>query len=183
MTTGAYGPRDVQKRIGKPPDPCLMAAMQAVMPHGCSVIDLGAGTGRYVRALRELSYDALGVDGGEGVEQASGGLVLHADLTADTLPRYCSYREWAICIEVGEHVPEALLRQFLNAICSAEVRHYLVSWALPGQRGRNHVSCHTPEWVACEFGRRGWRVHEEMTATARKASEQSGFAKKLLIFY
>lgn len=182
MSTGAFSRRDVGRRVAKPPDPCLMRALLAVIPVGSSVVDLGAGTGRYVRALREAGYQCWGVDGGEGVEQASGGVVLHYDLTGGNSWWQSVRVDWAICIEVGEHVPEPLLGRFLDNVCSVPTGGFVCSWATIGQRGRNHVSCRSPEWVALEFCRRGWLFDGTATDVARQASLPSGFSRKLLVF-
>lgn len=181
INTGAFSARDVKRRIGKPADPCLMRALTAVIPPGSSVVDLGAGTGRYVRALAEAGYKTLGIDAGIGVHVASDRLVIEADLTDRR--SVVGYRaDWAICIEVGEHVPEPLLIRFLDTVCSVSAGGFICSWATPDQRGRNHVSCRDPSWVVEQFSARGWRLDKSATDAARDASRPSGFARKLLVF-
>ena len=176
-------------------DARLLEAIKAVLPRGCSVIDLGAGVGRTVQALRDAGWPHTdGVDGIPGISALSMGLVAELDLTG----RYVWYRAYAdapdakqeeigwrpdaaICIEVGEHIPEDKQEWFLNNLADSARSYLIVSYALPGQRGRDHVQCRSPEWVANQLGIRGWSLSEDITILARSIAGK-GWDKKLLVF-
>lgn len=176
-------------------DPKLLAAIKYVLPPGCSVIDLGAGIGKTVLALREAGWEHTeGVDGIPGIDKLSNGLVLELDLTG----RYVWHRLYAdapdakqedigwrpgvaICIEVGEHIPADKQEWFLNNLADAARELLIVSYAVPGQRGRDHVSCRSPEWVANQLGKRSWELSEDITIMARSIAGK-GWDKKLLVF-
>lgn len=189
--SGAFSAEFAAKKRWKL-DENLLKAIKAVLPsRDCSVIDLGAGIGVTVKALREAGWTHVeGVDGIPGIKELSGGVVTKLDLTEPYLwTRTYGTREniygWrpdvAICIEVGEHILEAKQEQFLNNLADAASQMLVVSYAVPGQRGRDHVCCRSPEWVANQLGRRGWLMDEELTMRARDIAGK-GWDKKLLIF-
>ena len=160
-------------------DPRLLTALLGTLPRGATVVDCGAGGGRYVAALREYQYRAVGVDGTLDVAMRSGGLVLWVDLSVPC--RWDPPADWGICIEVGEHVPAERAGVFIDNVAAAATDGLIVSWAVPGQRGRNHVNCRPPDWVAAEFAARGWVVDTVMTPIARSLAGR-GWHRKLLIF-
>lgn len=178
---GAFDARHAQRKQWKV-DPGLMRALSELLPPQeprLRVVDIGAGAGHYVHALREMGHHAAGVDGTAGVETLSGGLVLQYDLT-----RRIHWRppaDWAMCIEVGEHIPAELSPQFLDNLARAATQGLIVSWATPGQRGRGHVHCQPPEWVVAQLERRGWRESRAATKLARDMA-QGGWRRKLLVF-
>lgn len=150
-----------------------------------SVNDLGAGTGLYVKRLREWGYKAMGYDSIPGIWELSWGLVKELDLTAvgdggnGPFPSLAS-----LCIEVGEHIPERESQRLLNCISITTVKCAIISWAVLGQRGRGHINCHTPEWVVCQMAKwgRDWTFDEERTVRARKICDRE-YSHKLLVFH
>ncbi len=144
----------------------------ASVPKEKTIIDLGAGLGHHVRALRELGCDARGVDGTRNVEEQSEGLIKHVDLTRDCSRLYNTV-DWGLFLEVGEHVPQELEGKLLDEVCRIPREGLIVSWAGIGQAGLGHVNCRTPAYVAGEFTRRGWRVDDESTHRARELSPRS----------
>jgi hypothetical protein len=161
-------------------DPDLWRALLAVLPDETTrIVDLGAGIGRYVQALAEQGHFAAGVDGTPGITSLSGGRVLEYDLTK--LIRWNPPAQWALCIEVGEHIPPAHEDIFLDNLATAATAGLIVSWAPPGQRGRDHVNCQTPTWVRQRLATRGWELDAERTALAQQTAG-GGWAKKLQVF-
>lgn len=154
---------------------------------GDKVLDVGAGVGEYVKWLRSESRPAWGVDGIESIEEISHGVVSQVDLTVpgvcDKLNEFAGDGyQLAMCIEVGEHIPSSLLRDFVTNLGRVKAQNLLVSWAVPGQRGRDHVSCRTPEWVANALGQCNWTLDEFQTRELRRIAG-SGWDHKLLLFY
>ena len=170
-------------------DKGLLRAICEVIPQSTlgvrtSVVDLGAGAGRYVERLCEAGYRCRGVDATPGIEEISGGLVRQYDLTGTSLQdiRHAPHTfDWAISIEVGEHIPLHLERNYFRHCSMAAEEGLIVSWAVPGQRGRNHINCRTPEYVASCFGAMGWIIDEKNTAKARETAGK-GWNHKLLVF-
>lgn len=165
----------------------LLEAIKGVLPpRNCPVIDLGAGIGRTVQALRDAGWDHVeGVDGIEGIRKLSAGLVSEHDLTEPHLwtRLYDRFRpDAAICIECAEHVPQELQDRLWDNIADATcVRGLLiVSVATPGQRGRDHIACQMPEMVASRLGQRGHELDEPLTQKARLIAGK-GWDRKLIV--
>lgn len=173
-------------------DEGLCRAIEAVIPKGASVNELGAGIGRYVEWMRENGWPrTYGYDGIKNVETLSQGLVENFDLAGDFIQEtrgtavlqsgYLQERDWSISVEVGEHIPEDLQWNFIERLAASAKYGVIVSYAIPGQRGHDHIFCRMPEWVACELGQRGWNLDQDRTLSARQAAGK-GWDKKLLVF-
>jgi len=138
-------------------DTSLVDALLGILPAGCSVIDIGAGTGRYVEALRLQGFLAGGIDGTPEINSLSNGLVFWADLTnADTCRPFVRCADWGIFLEVGEHVPQEYEKALLDNVSSMPRVGLIASWAQPGQRGSGHVNNRPREYVTTQFENRGW---------------------------
>lgn len=184
--TGAFSEKFARSRHWKM-DPWLQQAISMAVQH-CEpkyVLDIGAGAGEYVRWIREqFNIGTMGFDGTQNIEEISGGDVRQSDFTepgVGSLARVVfgshSAKCMVMCIEVGEHIPPLFLQVFLDNIAAAG-DELLVSWATEGQRGRDHVSCRSPEWVAWEFNQRGFSVDHKLTADMRTVGH--GWDRKLL---
>ena len=183
---GSFSPRESRKSGRSKPNQGIVDALAAVLEPGCTVMDCGAGEGHYVKWLRGNGHNAVGVDGTEGISEATGGLVDHLDLTQpESFSAGEIQADAAICIEVGEHIPKKLESVFLDNVANSAMHQLFISWALPDQPGRGHVNCRTTEWVTSEIVKRGWELDEEKTLKARLTVGGGGaFAakKKLLVF-
>jgi len=190
---GSFSTAFAQKKHWKLDEKLMDAIKEVLVPApDSSVIDLGAGIGLCVEALQVAGWKHVcGVDGIEGIVEISNGLIARLDLTEPRLwtRKYfgsgmvAGWRpDAAICIEVGEHIPPEKQKAFLDNLADAALYQLIVSYAVPGQRGRDHVSCHTPEWVASQLASRdrGWIVHEGRTKIARDIAGK-GWDKKLLV--
>jgi hypothetical protein len=180
MPNGIFTERFARRRTWKLNEQ-LMDAMDSVIPAGLSVADIGAGAGMYVAEFRRRGRPAIGYDGIPNVGDISEGRVREVDLARyQALESYLT-AHWSICIEVGEHIPSSLQEIFLDNLCSSAKLGLIISWALPGQRGKAHINCRMPEWVACEVGRRDWELDEERTRQLREVMTR-GWARKLMVF-
>lgn len=118
------------------------AALREEFPEVNSTLDVGAGTGGYVMRLRQAGYNAQGVEySGVGRMLArlqgvrlqkldcsnAGGMPVLGDVDA------------VYSIEVGEHLPEALARTFVQYLCSCSDL-VIFSAASPGQGGQGHIN-------------------------------------------
>lgn len=149
----------------------VLEAIKRVVPAGGSIIDLGAGPGHYVRALRDAGYLASGVDGTWGIEDLSGGSVHQMDLAGD-VGNLSNLADWALCLEVGEHVPPEHERRFIDNVCAVPREGLLVSWSPYHKRGYRHVNARTLAYVAAEFSRRGFRVDDEAMMALRSVLDR-----------
>lgn len=175
---GAFDAAFAQKKQWKL-DPGLWAAIQATLPPPpLNVLDLGAGRGRYVHELRQLGYNARGIDGIPDIVQLSHGLVLECNLARPAFWQTAAH--WSLSFEVGEHIPADGGQFYLDNVAASAADGIMTSWAVPGQRGRDHIQCQPPEWVVEQYNRRGWVVNAAATSRARDIAGR-GWNRKLLV--
>jgi SAM-dependent methyltransferase len=129
--------------------------MDLVKP--AAVLDVGCGVGTWLRAFAENGVtDYLGLDG-DYVNRAD--LRIPADRFRPTdlvhPPDLGRTFELAVCLEVAEHLPEAVAPELVGLLTRA-APVVLFSAAPPGQRGTNHI---TERWSAfwrARFAGRGF---------------------------
>ncbi len=176
---GAFSHKVMKRRKGKRPSLLLVAAIKAVVSIDHTIIDLGAGEGRHVNVLKKEGYQVIGVDGTEGVEEITGGLIQWADLT--NCPELFHIADWGLFIDVGEHVPKEMEEKLFNSVSKIPKFGLVVTWGLPGQSGRGHVNCKPSEYVTIEFCKRGWKLDEKDTILARKMTNRQ-HNNRILVF-
>jgi len=163
---------------------CVTSSISRAVPVGADVVDIGSGAyGDYVNWMRCNGWpNAVGIDGSASSCELSGGIVLVGDVTnASECLRLLGMRpEWIICTEVGEHVPITHQSGLIETL-SLATDGIMLSWATPGQRGRRHINCRLPEWVACEMGRVGFALDHDETMALRDTATRH-WNKKLMVF-
>lgn len=122
-----------------------------------SVVDFGCGVGTWLRAFADLGVvDLLGLD---GPYVASDQLLINpecfraVDLAA--VPPLGRRYDLAVCVEVGEHLPETVAPQLVAALVGA-APCVLFSAALPGQGGWHHVNEKWPNFWQKLFASHGY---------------------------
>jgi len=89
--------------------------IRAHIPKGSPTFDLGCGSGRFMISLRQLGYDACGMDGAAPpVELLKSAGFRVALGTLNSIPESWPSPSLVSCFEVLEHVPEPV--EFLKAI-------------------------------------------------------------------
>lgn len=122
-----------------------------------SLLDVGCGTGTWLKAALELGI--LDVTGIDGVAQTQEMLLFplalfrHQDIT---LPWVLNRRyDCALCLEVAEHLdPQHAELLVENLTGHAETIFF--SAACPGQTGQHHVNCQWPSYWQNLFNARGY---------------------------
>ena len=149
---------------------------------GRSVVELGAGKGCYTAWLRAAGVDARGFDGAPGVDRLTGGLVQQADLT---LPlRLERPAEYALCLEVAEHIPRQHEAAFLDNLRRSGSRGLILSWStFAGQASNGHVNPRSNAWVVRQLVALGFE-HDVVTQQRLRTSVRSlpWFRGSLLAF-
>ena len=140
-----------------------------------SLSDFGAGMGLYVDYIRGLGAAAtIGYDGSKQENE----LVHVVDLSK---PCRLPITQIVMSIEVGEHIPEQFQATFLDNLCDHATELIVISWAVRGQRGRDHCSCRDPDELIPLFHQRGWFV--QVNETRHERMRLSGpFRRKVLLF-
>ena len=187
--TGGYCLR--KGRPNKGGNSCLAPGLAAALARhafvgsAVTVLDLGAGIGQYGTFFtshplaRHVRY--IGLDGAENIEESTGGLVRFADLT-DGLPRDIRALprvNWAMSLEVAEHVPRSGEPQFVHTLASIPTDGIILSWATPGQPGggggARHINCQWASYVDCAFGFLGFEYDAALVAKLGRHTPNSTF--------
>lgn len=161
-------------------DERLAAALASYYgPRGGSIVDLGCGSGFYVRYLSRLGFPCAGFDANPNTPALSGGLCDVADLSQ---PCWLGVWDWALSLEVGEHIPPEREQAFIDNVHWANLRGAVVSWAIPGQTGVGHVNERPNEYIISEFTRRGYEYNAAESARLREAASLPWFRNTIMVF-
>ena len=147
-----------------------------------SVNDFGAGIGQYkssiTKQLPNLRYDAY--DGAGNGEEYTKGMIKYVDLT---VPLNLPVADWVISLEVGEHIPNKFEGMFIRNLHRHNRKGVILSWAVPGQGGHEHVNNHSNDYVTSLFESLGYRLDSELTHQMRKSRHNHPwFAKSVYVF-
>ena len=125
-----------------------------------SALDVGCGSGAWVKTLLDHGVAAMGVDA-PGMP-ASGLLIGDEHLHRHDLrkPLALGRRfDLVLCLEVGEHLPE----QYAATLVESLVRHSPVvvfSAAIPGQGGQGHVNEQWQSYWAAIFAAHSYKPYD-----------------------
>ncbi|MBZ5568621.1 MAG: class I SAM-dependent methyltransferase [Acidobacteriia bacterium] len=129
-----------------------------------SVVDVGCGTGTWLRAAEELGvHNSQGYDGSQSnqlcIPQEQFAV---ADLTRPLQP---SRRfDLAICCEVGEHLPADSAQTLIGSLAGfSDV--VLFSAAIPGQGGTHHINEQWPAYWQALFRAQGYSAYDFIRAS------------------
>lgn len=149
-----------------------------------SIIDVGCGSGEWIRALDELGYrGAVGMDGphvAAALSDIPGATFIPQDLSTDiTLNRRF---ELAISVEVAEHLPPHRASTFISDLCQiSDV--ILFSAAIPGQDGVGHINEQWPDYWISLFEQNGFAPYDCLRARLWEVdSIEWWYAQNLFLF-
>jgi SAM-dependent methyltransferase len=124
-----------------------------------SIVDVGCGTGTWLRVARENGIDdVLGLDGPwvrPGDLEIPPERFLAADLTAP--PDLDRIFDLVLSLEVAEHLPPAKAEDFVDRL-TALGPVVVFSAAIPAQGGIGHTNEQWPEYWSELFARRGYEA-------------------------
>lgn len=117
----------------------VMQALHETFPDARFLVDVGAGTGRFVASGRSIGLDVTGLERSRVARKIAKkhGVPLRAfDLRFNPKPIRC---DLVFSFEVAEHIPARLAARFVRfiAACSQTV---VLTAASPGQGGIGHIN-------------------------------------------
>lgn len=134
--------------------------------HPKSIVDLGCGTGLYIRPFLTKDVDFLGVDISESafndkVRCVGADRLKIVDIANQGFSLPKKY-DVALCLEVLEHIGNEKTNVLIDNITKAS-DILIVSAAQPGQAGLNHVTLEPPEYWNKLFAEKGFKrdYHDE----------------------
>ena len=136
-----------------------------------SVVDVGAGQGTYeLYALASSSSSSWSsFDGTNGIEQQTNGRVRFRDAVAAVDLQGLLPSDWAQCIETAEHVPHEQQAALVANLHYLNKKGVVISWALPGQPGHQHVNPRSNQYVQSLFEALGYQREWRAEARGRAA--------------
>lgn len=144
------------------------------------VLELGAGCGCYTAYLQRAGIDVVALDGTKNIGRLTNGLVQHQDVTATFLPQI--RMDWVLSLEVGEHIKNRLEAQFLCALVQHANTGIILSWAVPGQGGNNHVNEQTNGYVISRMDAHGWSFDNATSRLLRDSASFHWFRNTVMVF-
>jgi SAM-dependent methyltransferase len=154
-----------------------------------AVVDLGCGTGRLLSELGKRGVHGLGIEYSDAaIEKCRqrGVSVLKLDLERQPIPEDCQ-ADVAISTEVAEHLPESLADQFMDALCTIARQHVVLTAAIPGQGGTDHVNEQPNSYWIQKAAERNCVFDEALTAQWRqewnRANVEGCFANNVMVFH
>lgn len=130
-------------------------------------LDLGAGNGLLVGAMRKFGVVSIGIEASSDAET-------YAD---DGAAGYVCFgrplESWALigeemcdlvsCVEVAEHIPAERADELVEACCERSKGWIYFSAAPPGQGGHGHINEQPQRYWRQKFEARGWRLDDRAT--------------------
>jgi len=144
------------------------------------IIDLGCGTGEYVKLMRYGGFSVDGVDGNPDTHILSNGIATYLNLAKKEI-ELKSY-DWVMSLEVGEHIPKCFEQRFLNHVTSKAKSGVVLSWAIPGQIGYGHVNCRPNQYILEKMKQRGFQYDEVSSQELRQRASFWWFKNTLMVF-
>ncbi len=139
----------------------ICSRVRSSLPHVSSVLDIGCGSGSWLRAWLDLGI--IDVHGLDGSYVFNSKLMIPKELiSAQNLnERFSLERKFDLvtCLEVAEHLSPSNSKILVETIC----RHgdlVLFSAAVPGQGGENHVNERTYEYWRQLFEESGYSMFD-----------------------
>lgn len=121
-----------------------------------TVLDVGCGPGTYVRALRELGVEAIGIDTDKRVLEQEYLLqqsLFDTNLTAEVV----------LCLEVAEHIDSSEADAIATSIAATMEPNGILIWsaAHPGQGGVGHINCQPKSYWQAKLEEAGLKRDED----------------------
>lgn len=136
--------------VAKRNAPFFTNALIRCFPDARSFNDIGAGTGQFVKELRErganISCAGYEYSGTARFFSFLNGVKLYSFDLSRSLPIHnLQMADIAYSLEVGEHIPSSLSSKFVKTLTDAG-RVVIFTAAKPFQRGHGHINCQPKEF-------------------------------------
>jgi SAM-dependent methyltransferase len=149
-----------------------------------SVLDVGCGTGAWLREFAENGVGVIqGIDG-DYLERAQLLIDPTFFVASDLTEPITLDREYdlALCIEVAEHLPPSSASMLIEELTSA-AQAVMFSAAIPGQEGVNHVNEQWLDYWRVRFSTRGFTMIDVFRPRTRDDSRIAFYIRQNLVLF
>ena len=161
----------------------LLSLLPEVFSHRRIVLDLGCGRGHACEHLKKHGFEVIGFDGTPLSESEP---VNAPIFTVNLIQPWWQVlpQGQVLCIEVGEHIPQAFETVMFDNICNLTAPDCasLISWAVEGQDGCGHVNCRNNDYVIEQMALRGLEYQKERSEELRRRFDDI-YRNTLMLFY
>ncbi|XP_064114145.1 uncharacterized protein LOC135220693 [Macrobrachium nipponense] len=121
-----------------------------------------------------------GFDSAFNIEQLSGGKIHTTDLSVPL--KLDRKYDWVLSLEVGEHIPQEKEQTFIDNLVQHTCKGVVLSWAVVGQGGYNHVNTRNNDYIQQQMEKRGLALDTEASQNLRKKVSVSWFKNTLMVY-
>jgi SAM-dependent methyltransferase len=131
--------------------------------HPASVLDLGCGTGAYLKHFEALGCQVVGVEGSSvGISRIHPAvLAVHHDLRRPLLIN--QQFDLVMSVEVAEHIPKKFSENVVQSLCRHARGLIVFTAAPPGTPGEDHINCRARSFWDALFERQGFVFDPDKT--------------------
>ena len=169
-------------------DKGLARAIQCLVGNG-SLVDVGAGAGQYGAFFAKCAPPRVqwtGFDGAPTVEKLSasgppGAFTRHANLCTANID--LGLHDWVMSLEVGEHLPQWCLANFIATLDRSNRLGMIISWAPPWSKGIGHVNGRNRSHVIAMAEFLGYRYSAEVSLVLRLFAGRAWLRQDVAAFF
>ena len=130
--------------------------------HPKRLVDLGAGCGVYGHRFAKHGVEVVSIDGVIPPADISYPVPIQMRDLTEPFENVWGAFDLALCLEVAEHIPEALSETFLDNATRFSDR-LVLSAAQPNQGGHHHVNERPKRYWVAKLAAKGWAYNRRET--------------------
>ena len=144
-----------------------------------SILDIGCGSGHYVKTLRKLGMNAIGIDIDSRVENQE-------FLVKESLLETTRNADLVLCVGVAEHIEENLADMVVKKVADATNKTLVWTATQPDQSTTGHVNCQLKSYWLEKLTKAGLKrdtdAEEKLIGYLKQGVHMGWFVNNLLIF-
>ena len=145
-----------------------------------SLVDFGCGTGDYVNHFNSNGLKADGFDGNPSTPKLTKEICGVLDLSEPQ--KLNKEYDWAMSLEVGEHVPSKYESIFIENLHNNNNKGIVLSWAIEGQGGYGHFNERNNSYIKDILLNLGYINNAESENKLREGSSSPWFKITIMVF-
>ena len=161
-----------------------------------TLYDIGAGVGALESFLQERksSIEVTAFDGGNNIETIWGENWPMINNPTHVVPQQLCWidagvpsslpaKKWVLSVEVGEHIPKSKESVFIDNLVQWATEGIILTWAVPGQGGHQHINEQNNDYIISEMAKRGYVYDQVQSVKFRKSVQNLGYLRKTIMVF